>query len=347
MRCLTLAEQLRAASAECVFLCRDLPGNCLEIIAARGFELITLPKPESEDARPSANEPRHYPWLQVSWEKDADDTCKALEKSGFVDWLVVDHYALDIRWETILRPKVAHIAIIDDLADREHDCDLLLDQNLYQDMTSRYRDLVPDGCVQLIGPGYALLRNEFRDPHYRDRKRSGEINKIVVFFGGIDQFNMTGMVLEAFDLSKYSDIDVDVVVGAANPHLDQIQFQCESANNINLFVQIDNMAEVLSSADLAIGAGGITNWERLVLGLPSVLISIAFNQEQVLIDMDKMGLCKYLGSRAEVDVSVIRSALDELVGNRGLIRHMSKAARKIMDNPGPDFSEYITGWKHA
>ena len=78
---------------------------------------------------------------------------------------MVDHYALDVRWESAMRTQARHIMVIDDIADRQHDCDVLLDQNFYENMQTRYTGKVPPYCRLLLGPRYALLRDEFRELH--------------------------------------------------------------------------------------------------------------------------------------------------------------------------------------
>src|SRR5690606_13678349 len=90
----------------------------------------------------------------------ADQTLAALG-SRPPAWLVVDHYAIDARWHRHLRPACIHLLAIDDLADRNHDSDLLLDQNLGRGPVD-YQGLVPSRCTLLTGPKYALLRPQFR-----------------------------------------------------------------------------------------------------------------------------------------------------------------------------------------
>ena len=154
MRCLTLADVIRDAGGEVVFVCRGLADALGETIAARGHELRALP------AGAEADPADHASWLGVAWEQDADETRTVLADSHF-DWLLIDHYSIDARWHAALAGVAARIAVIDDLADRPHAADLLLDQNLHAHWTTRYRDRVPESCRVLIGPGYALLGSQF------------------------------------------------------------------------------------------------------------------------------------------------------------------------------------------
>lgn len=180
MRCLTLAEQLREMGVEILFICRELIGNLNDLIVSKGFNLCPLPAPEKFDVVLDWNQ--HASWLEVPWEKDANETTDCLKKSiGHADWLIVDHYALDTIWERRLRLQAANIMVIDDLADRPHDCNMLLDQNLYTNSESRYQGLVTENCLKFFGPRYALLRKEFIAARRQLRKRNGTIRRILIF----------------------------------------------------------------------------------------------------------------------------------------------------------------------
>lgn len=200
MRCLTLAGELKEAGAQIIFICRECEGNLCDLIEKQGIPV----------ARISGE-------LQ-SWEADAFQSLEALKKYGKADWLVVDHYSLDHRWEAGIRNAAEKIMVIDDLADRIHDNDLLLDQNLYEDLENRYNGLAPPHCIKLLGPRYALLRPEFRKARASLRKRDGIIRRILVSFGGSDPSNETAKALEAIGLLGKPEIAVDVVVGSSNPH---------------------------------------------------------------------------------------------------------------------------------
>src|SRR5690606_12034475 len=108
------------------------------------------------------------------------------------DWLVADHYALDAKCELALINVVGRIMVIDDLANRPHECVLLLDQNLGR-LESDYDDLLPENCQRLIGPHYALLRPEFAELRELSLKRRQppKLKRILVFLGGVDRTNVT------------------------------------------------------------------------------------------------------------------------------------------------------------
>lgn len=284
MRCLTIAEQIKSQiDAEIIFISRDLEKNMNYLVEKQGFELYILPK------KPSNNKLLGYEqWLTATQQEDAEEVRGFLQKQQ-VDLLIIDSYAIDYKWENIVRPLVKKIMVIDDLANRKHDCDILLDQNYYADMKLRYQGLVPKYCNQLIGPEYALLREEFYVAKKTLRKRIGIIKNILVFFGGSDPSNETGKTLEALLQLKIYNITTNVVVGASNPHKDSIRLICEE-NNFNYLCQVKNMAQLMVEADLAIGAGGTTTWERCFLELPSIVIIIAENQKELTTEADKLGI---------------------------------------------------------
>lgn len=218
---------------------------------------------------------------------------------------MVDSYALDHKWEKFLRPHVNKIMVIDDLANRAHDCDLLLDQNYYRDIEHRYDGLLPLTCRKLLGPEYALLRPEFHQAKKNLRKRDGKIRRILVFFGGSDPSNETKKALQAIKLLNRPEIAVDVVVGAGNPHREEIKQICSEMPNTTYYCQVENMAELMAAADLAIGAGGVTTWERLYLELPTIAIAVAENQVETLEALGEAEMVWYLGIWSEVVVDDI------------------------------------------
>jgi len=142
------------------------------------------------------------------------------------DWLVVDHYALDVHWESALRPAAQKILVIDDIADRVHDCDVLLDQNFYTNMNARYTDKVPESCQLLLGPRYALLREEFRQQREQASPRKGPVQHILIFFGGVDADNYTGHTIQALHDIGVSGIHVDVVIDVQHPKRESIEASC-------------------------------------------------------------------------------------------------------------------------
>ena len=310
MRCLTLAERIRKEkNAEVHFISRDLEGNLHGHIKRAGFFLHVLPRHLPDDSLTG-----YAAWLTVPRAVDAAETKEILRRFGNVERLVVDSYSLDAAWERKMRPFAGEIFVIDDLANREHDCDVLLDQNFYLDKENRYLGLVPKKCEMLLGPRHALLRDEFYEEKKHLRKRDGKLRNILVFYGGSDLTNETMKALRALRAfhATHSGIRVDVIVGASNPHRQEIKAFCESPNIAKwarYHCQVDNMAEYMARADLALGAGGATTWERCFLELPTIVTAVAENQEKTSADCAKAGYIEYLGRAAEVAESDIVSAL--------------------------------------
>jgi UDP-2,4-diacetamido-2,4,6-trideoxy-beta-L-altropyranose hydrolase len=285
MRCLVLANELKQRDVGTLFICRDFGGNLVRYIKESGHEAILLKMPDELKGKEISNDPTHAKWLGVDWEVDCDETVNSLRPYGTWDWLVVDHYSLDSRWENRLRADVPNIMVIDDLADRGHDCDILLDQSYCGDNLGRYNDLVPSGCKSFVGVKYVMLRPEFIKARQIARNIRKYVNRIFINFGGADKPNATKIALEAVKKVVPSEVQIDVVVGMSNHHLDEIINICANAANIKLHKSCNNMAELMRKADLAIGCGGVTALERAYLGLPSLAISNAENQNQSVVDM--------------------------------------------------------------
>jgi len=333
MRCLTLAEGLREQGAEVLFVCRELPGNLNSLIAEKGFELFRLPVTNNHGSKLDWN--KHAAWLGVHWRQDAEATLACLkEKAVKFDWLVVDHYALDKNWEVVFRSLVDKIMVIDDLADRQHDCDLLLDQNFYSDQNERYENLVPAHCTKLLGPSYALLRPEFHETRKNIPPRAGRVRKLLVFLGGVDETNETTKAINAINALERSDLSIDVVVGSGNPHQKQIDELCASLKNIRFHCQISNMAELMANADLAICAGGTVTWERFCLGLPALVVSVADNQKSIAEDCGRDGCQIFLGESADVSEAVLSAALRTLLQSPSLLMNLSTQAMQKVDGKG-------------
>ncbi|ATG91328.1 UDP-2,4-diacetamido-2,4,6-trideoxy-beta-L-altropyranose hydrolase [Methylomonas koyamae] len=331
MRCLTLADALRERGAEVAFISREHPGNLFALIEASGHRLLRLPEPKAvADARLA-----HAAWLGATQTEDAQQTVTALGQFADPDWLIVDHYAIDEEWEATLRPLAGSIMVIDDLADRRHDCDLLLDQNL-QDQTgqTRYDGLLPATAIKLIGPKYALLRPEFKSLRATARTRTGAVKRVLVFFGGGDPSNETGKVLSALKSLACEDLAVDVVVGGANPHYPQLLELSAQLSGCNLYRQVGNMAELMADADLSVGAGGGAMWERSCLGLPTIAISVAANQQPGCEAMAKQGAILYLGAAERVSAEQVASALRVVLCSPWLLSNLSAAAASVADGSG-------------
>ena len=289
MRCLALAHALSELGNEVVFICKEHDSNLINKIIDSGYEVKRLPLT-------SANElgsPLTYAeWLGGTQEDDVEKTISAIN-SIEVDWMIVDHYALDDFWHKKIRPYVKRIFVIDDLGDRNHDCDILLDQNLGA-TREKYQEIVPKDCEFLLGPKYALLRPEFaqwREKSLERRKQIIKPKNILVSLGGVDPKNITTDVIREFSkIPTLADAEVNVVLGSQSPHSNAVELAAKkSPLKINVHVDTKRMAELMSQSDLAIGASGSSSWERCALGLPTINYVIADNQKRIAQELAKNG----------------------------------------------------------
>ncbi len=313
MRCLTLAQRLhKEENAKVVFIMRRLSGNLIDLVRKQGFDVLVLP-PADQNYELGG----YGLWLTVPMEVDAQQTIEVLQHylqehcCDVADRLIVDSYALDEQWEQMLRPYSREIMVIDDLANRRHDCDILLDQNFYLNKDVRYVGLVPEHCKMLLGPDHALLREEFYEAKKHLRKRDGNIKNILVFYGGSDLTNETEKAIKA--LVQLHDegynFTADVITGVSNSRREKIEKICSKYHFFHYYCQVGNMAEFMNKADLMLGAGGSTTWERLYMELPALVTAVAENQIQGCRDCSQIGIIEYLGINDDVNVNMIAEAL--------------------------------------
>lgn len=331
MRCLALADGLAGRGAHCHFICREHPGHVMALIAKRGFGVTALPAAGADDGESGAG---HTAWLGCDWQTDAHQTC-AILPSLESDWLVVDHYALDQRWERQVRFHCKKLMVIDDLADRPHCADLLLDQNLgrrHQD----YDGLVAPICDVLAGPDFALLRAEFSALREGSiaRRANPQLKHILVTMGGVDLANGTASVLAALaGCALARDCHITVVMGATAPWLDQVR-ECAASMPwpTKVLVDIADMAGRMAVSDLAIGAGGSTSWERCCLGLPTLLVVVADNQRPGAIALQGAGAARLIGDMDQIAVE-LPLAIADFSNGVGLMQ-MSVAAAAVTSGQG-------------
>ena len=304
MRCLTLAERMKKDSAEIHFICRDLPGSLHHLVLEQGFSLHLLPRHKADMQLMN-----YAAWLTVPQTVDAEETLVVLQQIVRVTRLIVDSYALDISWESKMRPFTDEIFVIDDLANRRHDCDVLLEQNFYRVMEHRYDGLVPLYCKLLLGPCHALLRQEFYAVKKKLSPRGGHLRRILVFYGGSDLTRETEKAIHALIRLALPSVDVDVIVGGSNSRQSDIAELCSQYDFLHYYLQVDNIAEFMAKADLCLGAGGTTTWERCFLGLPAIVTAIAENQFEICRDCAEAGLIYYLGKWDEVSEADIAESV--------------------------------------
>jgi len=302
-RCLSLAAKFRQNNADVHFICREITDNLTEEMRSLGYQLHRFV--ESED--------------------EAQDI---LERISQVDLLVVDHYELDQVWESKARSFVKKIFVIDDLANRSHDCDVLLDQNLNR-VASDYKQFVPKHCRLLIGPKYALLAESYlrkRFPASLKKGKNTKKPKLLISMGGSDLYNVTEFVLEALTSYKHTLEITALMKGTfvrnGYPH------------TVRVVEHINDLSGLILDADIAIGAGGITAYERCCLGLPTLIITTAENQEPTATALDHCGAAKYLGSFEKITKERLIASLDQLIADAETVKKMQKIALNVCDGYG-------------
>ncbi|MQX38445.1 UDP-2,4-diacetamido-2,4,6-trideoxy-beta-L-altropyranose hydrolase [Roseospira navarrensis] len=324
LRGLTLAGALRDLGAAVRVVCRAHPGHLMERIAAEGFPVAGLPAPAAGDDS----------WLGASEPTDAEETIAALAGAR-PDWLIVDHYALGAAWEQALRPHVGAILAVDDLADRPHTCDALLDANLHPDPEARYDGLVPDGCRLLCGPWFAPLRPEYAAARRRrGGPRAGPVRRVLVFYGGSDASNETARALRVLSRPPFRAMGVDVVVGANHPDPAGIAALAAARPNITLHGPRPHLADLMAAADVALGAGGVSVWERATLGLPSLLTVTAANQAAQVARLEETGAVWSLGPVEAVTDDALADTMAALCDDTDARAGQAAAAFRLTDGRG-------------
>ncbi len=324
-RCLSLAEGLLQKSVEVNFICREHEGNLNDLIKNKSFPVTSLIKPEKKSKTNT-----YADWLGVSQEDDAEETISVLQ-DDITDYLVLDHYALGIEWENRVKAMVNNIVIVDDLADSEHNCDVVINQS-YFSIKEDYKYLVPSHCKFLLGSEYILLSKPYEEYRSKLHERDNVLKRILVFFTAGDDNGETIKALEGIALA-FDSVHVDVVVGESNRYKDEINDKCEQ-HGWKFHCQIDYMHELISKADVAIGSAGANSWERCALGVPALVTLMADNQQANANALEKMGAAICIGEYSKTSADDYRKAL--LAFNKDRLQSMSASALKLVDGKGVD-----------
>ena len=323
IRCLALADTLKK-SFKINFICTNLNGNLISQICKKKFEVFRF---NTKSQR-------------INVKKDAEKTISIIKKHrNKKSLLILDSYILSQEWENRVKPYVKRLIVIDDLMDRKHSCDLIIDQNLHTQMNSLYTKSVPKNCVKLLGPDYAILRNQFIAQRKYAKIRSLPIKNILVSFGGTDNENHTLHALTSLKKLN-SDVNVNVVTGTANIGKKIIKNFCKKNFNYNYFEQVENMAKLMQVADLCIGSSGTTTWERCCVGLPAIAIVASNDQKDIASAVSKNKCIINLGKIKKSDnVNYVR--LMKNLKNSEL-QNMSRNCMKLVDGKGAArISKYI------
>jgi UDP-2,4-diacetamido-2,4,6-trideoxy-beta-L-altropyranose hydrolase len=317
VRCLTLARALVDRGAVCAFV-------------------------ESRDAAPIL---RRFGWpaqtlLAMVGAGDLSDLVasgRAFADLFEPDLVVVDHYRAGAAEETDLRGPHRRIAVIDDLADRRHACDLLVDPGFGR-RREHYDGLIGEACVALIGPDHALVRPEFAAARPRAlsrRARHDPVRRALVSLGLTDVGAVTGRVVEAL-AGRLGDERLDVVLGPGAPSLEALDGLARRDRRVRLHVDVQDMVTLTADTDVAVGAGGSSVWERACLGLPTIIVVLADNQAMMAGRLAQAGAAIALDARAPGFGPALAAAWTRLVEDRQLRWDLSQRSSELCDGRGAE-----------
>ncbi|WP_265575346.1 UDP-2,4-diacetamido-2,4,6-trideoxy-beta-L-altropyranose hydrolase [Shewanella psychropiezotolerans] len=315
MRCLTLANAIIAEAkglgekAQITFVCASHSGHLQRMIREQNFTVIAI-KPCDTQL------------------KDAEACLSKLNQN--YDLLIVDHYGLGAEFEVLMRQQCHHVMVIDDLADRHHHCDVLLDQNLLPNSINRYHSFINFNCTPLLGPKYSILRAEFYNIR---RSMVTDSQRLLVFLGGSDPANFNLMVLQSIAMIP-EPMNVDLVLGEHNPWNDEIIELFKEADWLTVHIQCSYMAKLMSEARMSIGAGGSSHWERCTCSLPALVMTVAANQLATTAYLASLGACINLGKAKDISVIELSRLLVDLWQDEKRLINLSDVARQQVPTAG-------------
>lgn len=309
MRCLALADALAERGAVCAFATNEGALSLAPGLARHQSRAISVPA-----AQEAAFLSSLYP-------------------EG-VDLLVVDHYERDAAFERASRCLARAILVIDDLADRPHDCDFLIDSTLGR-QAADYAPLVPDSCLLMLGPDFALLRPEFaalRPEALARRAALQRVSRILVSFGASDPHDLAGRLVGPL-LEALPETTFDVVAGG-EPSERLAAAAARAPERVGVIARTDNMAALMAAADFAIGACGGTSWERCALGLPSAVVVTAENQRGIARSLTETGAAIMLGDVRDLQDEEAVARIASVLDGRTSIADLSRQAAELCDGRG-------------
>ncbi len=331
-RCITLAKALELSlGVTCYFLTGNHEGHLLKKISEEKFNYELLPLQFIPDYY--SGDYKH--WLGNDWLNDANEAVRYLESQEFTDqdWVVVDHYGIDQKWEAIISEKGYKVGVIDDLANRNHISSFLLDQTVGRS-DKDYEKLTSPMCTLFTGEKYCLLRPDFLV--YRTRalaRRQGckAPRTLLINFGSTDPLNHTSRVLKGIDsFAIKNNLRVVVVVGGKCAYINVIKTVIKKVDyDCSLQLDVKDMAKLMFGVDIAIGAAGATTWERCLMGIPTLLIKTAENQSFAIASVIRSGAAiEYIG---EPENTKIGESLEKLISS---YYEISSRASALIDGKG-------------
>jgi UDP-2,4-diacetamido-2,4,6-trideoxy-beta-L-altropyranose hydrolase len=335
-RCLAIADELRIYKWNIIFISRNLPGNYFSIITERSHKLIKLespviyPKGDNSHDNYSAN-------LGVSLVQDANETINAIKNLTYKpDLLIIDHYSIYGYWEKLVKYCVKTILVIDDLAQKPHFCDFLLNQDKTDDLESSYMNLVEPQTRLLLGPKYSLLNSVYSKYRRRYKKKIKKEKIILIFFGSVDISNETEKTIKGILNIKKYDFIINTVIGNLNKNAEEIQKTFKNEFSVRFHKNLSNLADIMIQSDLFVGSGGSTINECLSLGLPALVTITAENQEPFINSLHQNTIVTCAGKPENINISNIQNKIEYLFDNQSILNYQSKKGMNLIDGKGVD-----------
>lgn len=328
-RCRTIARLLKARGYYITFVCRDHEDSVHLLLNDGEFKIITLPRRNSLSLHDST---QYSSWLGCTQDEDFADFEYSILSNQLPPPVLVllDHYSLDVVWElhlTRVFPS-AKILVIDDLANRQHICNWLLDSSrALAHLDSSYNNLTPSSCSLLLGPRYSLLSGDYMTSRNKAVVRT-QVNRIFIFFGGVDTANMCCRLLTILSSEDYSHLCIDICLSAAAPFVNDVRKLVDSHSKWSLHLSLPTLSPLLLKADFAIGSSGVHSWERACLGLPALAFSVASNQDNLLHSLEQFNLVKAF--RGDLTSSV-HQYLSDIFSDSKMLSNMSYSCFNIVD----------------
>ncbi len=332
-RCLALAGALKSRGAKTLFLCRSSGAFPANAIRAEGHAFVSIAR------LPDKAEPVEGVWKRRRQEADAAACISALRtiEAAKADWLVVDHYKLDSIWHCAVKEGAAKRMVIDDLADRKLDADLVLDQTL-PPISARYRRVLksPSTTTLLLGPSYALLRPEFLRERRRPSRLGARRRRILICFGGSDFHNATQDVFAELSGLQIPRVQLIAAITGRHPAKEALRKASASDRRFRLVIDPPRIARLMRHCDLSVGGGGVMTWERLCVGLPSIVIALEKNQEMLARFLSRRGFITYLGQLNAIKKGAVLAAVEDALRSPGALRRRRTMGMALVDGRGAE-----------
>lgn len=335
-RCANLATSMKNSGIECVFVCLDLPNNISNFLRENGFRVYTTDISVKELGWVGSYTDQYHGLGDKTFSHADQLATGKIIDSIKPSLIIVDHYFLAQKWETHFKQKGIAIVVIDDLANRPHNCDILIDQNFFgSEARNRYKNLVPAHSKKLFGPSYALIERKYANSRNLKKFDEGD-TKVLISLGGSDPDNVTGLILQFLLDSNLPNLSYKVVLGPSNIFRKEIETQLSDAANFKIFYSPESLFDLTHESDIVIGAGGSSTWERMALGTPSLIVGIAENQMEISQFLADKGLIIYLGKSEELNSANFTYEFKKLLSSHSKRHTMAQQNKKLVDGLGTE-----------